>query len=49
MVRHELAVQQLITTDIQPRDQPRQCDLRGIAAAREHAFTEEGGASLDTI
>jgi hypothetical protein len=49
MLGHELAVEQPVAADLQPRDQPGERDLRGVAAAREHAFAEEGAAERDAV
>jgi hypothetical protein len=49
MLGHELAVEQSVAADLQPRDQPGQRDLRRIAARREHAFAEKGGAEIDSV
>ena len=35
--------------DLEPRDQPRQRDLRRIASAAEHALAEKGAAELHAI
>lgn len=49
MIGHELAVEQLEAAGPQARYQPGQCDFRGIPAAGEHAFTEEGSAQAYAV
>jgi hypothetical protein len=41
MVGQELAIEQLETTDAQPRDQPCQRDLRRAGCAADHGFAEK--------
>ena len=47
--RHELAVEQAEAADDQPRHQPGQSDLGGVALQRHHRFAEEGGAEPDAV
>ena len=49
MLGHELAVEQPVAADPEPRDQPGERDLGGVAAGREHALAEEGGAEVDAV
>ena len=49
MIGHELAVEQAEAADLQPRHQPGQSDLRGVARVREHALAEEGAAEADAV
>lgn len=41
MFGHKLAIQQLKTTQLHPRNQPRHRHFGSISCAREHAFTEK--------
>ncbi|MEA3035865.1 MAG: hypothetical protein QOH04_1630, partial [Sphingomonadales bacterium] len=43
MLGHELAVEQPVAADPQPRHQPGERDLGRVGAAREHALAEKGG------
>jgi len=49
MLSHELAVEQGEIADLEPRDEPRQRNLRGIGHPAEHAFAEKGSAELHSI
>ncbi len=42
MIGLELAIEQAEAPHLQPRDEMRQRDLRGIAHPAEHALAEEG-------
>jgi hypothetical protein len=49
MLSHELAVEEPEPSNLQPRHQPCERYLRGVALGREHAFAEEGGAELYAV
>ena len=49
MVGHELAVEQPVAADPQPRHQPGERHLGRVAPGREHALAEEGGAEADSV
>ena len=49
MVGDELGVEQTKAAGVQPGDQGDQSELRGVAAAAEHALAEEGGAERDAV
>ena len=49
MRRHELAVEQVVTAGLHPRDQPGERNLRCIGHSAEHAFAEEGASELHAV
>ena len=49
MRRHELAIQQGVTTRLHPCDEPGERDLGCIGHPAEHAFTEEGSSELHPV
>lgn len=49
MFGHELAVEEAEPADLEPRYQPGEGDLGGIAPEREHAFTEKGRTELHPV
>lgn len=49
MLGHELAVEQAEIADLQPGDEPCQCNLRRIGPTAEHAFAEKGSPELHAV
>jgi hypothetical protein len=49
VVGDELAIEQGEVADLEPRDEPRQRDLRRVGGPAEHRFAEEGAAQLDPV
>ena len=49
MIGHELAVEQPIAAHLEPRDEPGEGDLGGVAAEGKHALPEKGGAKRDSV
>jgi hypothetical protein len=47
--RHELAVEQVVTAGLHPRDQPGERNLRCIGHSAEHAFAEESASKLHAV
>jgi hypothetical protein len=46
---HELAIEQSVTADIEPGDQPCQRDLRSIGLQREHALPKKGRTQPNAV
>jgi hypothetical protein len=49
MLGHELAIEQSEIADLEPRDEPRERDFRGVARTAEHALAKESAAELHAI
>ena len=49
MAGHELAIKQREMADPKARNQPGECDLRGIGHPAEHRLAEEGPAQLHPV
>lgn len=49
MIGHELAVEETVPADSQPRHQPGERNLGSVAAQREHAFAKERRAEIYAV